>query len=158
MHFNTQVLNKKKKKRKTISIAYDCQKFAKRTTWSHLNRNASDSTYHKKQQKFEPKFFHEYFNRSNLWSNDSSNIYRVRPSPTFHRAPIVQPAFRIRSLIYSSSPAHARKERNHRRKRKVKKERKEKIKWRKRNKRRTRNGGAKEKKAYTHTHTRDQDG
>lgn len=64
MHFNTQVLNKKKKKRKTISIAYDCQKFAKRTTWSHLNRNASDSTYHKKQQKFEPKFFHEYFNRS----------------------------------------------------------------------------------------------
>lgn len=94
------------------------------------------------QQKFESKYF------STSISIDPTIVQRFSPTfivpsfvlrQPFHRAPI-EPAFRIRSLIYSSAPAHARNETIPEREKWKEGE----TKWR--NKRRKRNGGAKEKK------------
>lgn len=76
------------------------------------------TTKNNNDKNSEPKFFHEYFDRS----NDFSNIYRARPLPTFHRAARIS-----HSLAYLFIVPPSRTERNHRRKRKVEKKRKNKM-------------------------------
>lgn len=73
------------------------------------------TTKNNNDKNSEPKFFHEYFDRS----NDFSNIYRARPLPTFHRAARIS-----HSLAYLFIVPPSRTERNHRRKRKVEKKKK----------------------------------